>query len=74
MPDANVMRVSHLRECLGFAVQQVAASGEPIIVQRYSRQDVILVPLWEWQFLKQVDADIQAGKCPWENRDDDAAE
>ena len=52
----NVLRISHLREVLGFACQQVALTGEPIILQRCNRQDVIQVPLVELRFLKQVAA------------------
>ena len=33
---------------------------------RYSRQDVALVPLWEWRFLKRLEAAIKAGRTPWE--------
>jgi hypothetical protein len=65
MPEQTV-RITHLRDCLGIAYQHVAQTDEPIIVQRYSRQDVALVPLWEWRFLKRVEAAIQAGRLPWE--------
>jgi len=65
MPE-HVVRISHLRDCLGVTCQYVAHTNEPVIVQRYSRQDVVIVPLWEWRFLKEIEAEIQAGRCPWE--------
>ncbi len=54
MPDskAHVMRITHLRECLGWAYLAVANTDEPIIIQRYNATDVVLVPRWEWDFLK----------------------
>ena len=30
----------------------------------------MLVPAWEWRFLKQVEADIGRGRCPWETGTD----
>jgi len=59
-----VVGITHLRDTLGIAYQHVANYDEPIIVQRYSRKDVIMVPMWEWQFFKQLEADIRAGHCP----------
>ncbi len=70
----NVIRITHLRDCLGIAYQHVVQSDEPIIVQRYNRQDVALVPLWEWEFLKRVEAAIRAGKRPWEKEPEDDTE
>jgi hypothetical protein len=66
MAEQQVLRITHLRDCLGWAYHQVALTGEPIIVQRYSRQDAVIVPLWEWRLLKKLEADIKAGQCPWE--------
>lgn len=63
----TVIRITHLRDSLGWAYRFVVESGTPIVIQRYKAQDVMLVPAWEWRFLKQIDADIQAGRCPWEN-------
>jgi PHD/YefM family antitoxin component YafN of YafNO toxin-antitoxin module len=60
-PPENVLRISHLREVLGFACQQVALTGEPIVVQRYNRQDVIIVPLADWRFYQQMEADLRDG-------------
>lgn len=68
MVEERVMRITHLRDNLGWAYRLVVETDEPIVVQRYKRQDVMLVPAWEWRFLKQVEADIRAGRCPWESR------
>jgi hypothetical protein len=29
-----------------------------------------MVPLWEWRFLKEIEAKIRAGECPWEEEQD----
>lgn len=52
--------VTELRESLGFTVREVARSGNPVIVRRYKRAEVILVPLREWRRLKQLDADLNS--------------
>lgn len=59
---ASVVAISHLRDCLGVAYLHVANSGEPVIVQRYGKADVTLVPLWEWQWLKQLEDAIRDGR------------
>lgn len=74
----HVMRITHLRDSLGWAYQSVANTDEPIVIQRYSKQDVVMVPLWEWQFLKRIEAAIRDGRLPWceelaELADSDAA-
>ena len=76
MTDApeNVLQISHLREVLGYACQQVAISGEPIIVQRYNRQDVIIVPLADWRFYQQMEADLRDGRPPWDETLENLAE
>ncbi len=33
-----------------------------MIVKRYNPSDVALVPLWEWRWLKQIEAGIRAGE------------
>jgi len=66
MVEERVMRISHLRDSLGWACQEVARSEIPIVVQRYSRKDVALVPLWEWEFFKDMEAAIRAGRRPWD--------
>ena len=66
MDDERVMQISHLRGSLGWAYRLVVETDEPVVVQRYKAQDVMLVPAWEWRFLKQIEADIRAGRCPWE--------
>ena len=62
----TVVRITHLRDTLGWAYQHVVATDEPIVIQRYKAQDVMLVPAWEWRFLKQIEADIRAGRRRWE--------
>jgi PHD/YefM family antitoxin component YafN of YafNO toxin-antitoxin module len=59
MAKEHVLRITHLRDCLGWAYQQVARTGEPIIIQRYSRKDAVIVTLEEWRLLKQIAADLQ---------------
>ena len=64
--DADcVMKISHLRDSLGWAYREVTQTDTPIVVQRYKAQDVMLVPAWEWRFLKRIEADIRSGRCPW---------
>jgi hypothetical protein len=62
--EDRVIKISHLRDSLGWAYQQVIESDQPIIIQRYKAQDVAIVPMWEWQFFKQLEAQIKAGRCP----------
>lgn len=38
----HVIRITHLRDCLGIAYQHVVNTDEPVIVQRYKRQQVVL--------------------------------
>ena len=54
--------ITHLRDVLGIAYQHVARTHEPIIISRYNRSDVALVALWEWDWLKQIEAGIQNGE------------
>ena len=63
-PD-HVVQITHLRDTLGIACQKVAETDEPIIVQRYTQKDVAIVPLWEWRFLKRLEAAIRDGRLPW---------
>jgi hypothetical protein len=62
--EDRVKKISHLRDSLGWAYQQVIESDQPIIIQRYKAQEVAIVPMWEWQFFKQLEAQIKAGCCP----------
>lgn len=62
MPTETEMAVTHLRECLGFACQIVAESNDPVVVTRYRKGIVAIVPLWEWRFFKELEADIRAGR------------
>ena len=61
---ATVVGITHLRDCLGIACQHVAQTDEPIIVRRYKAAEVALVPLWEWRFLKGIEAAIRDGRIP----------
>lgn len=58
----SVVAISHLRDCLGVAYLHVANSGETLIVQRDGKADVVLVPLWEWRWLKQLEDAIRDGR------------
>ena len=64
MCEERVMKITHLRDNLGWAYREVAQTDIPIVVQRYGRKDVAIVPLWEWRWFKRLEADIQAGRCP----------
>ena len=46
MPDfePHVIPITHLRDSLGWAYLTVVQTGEPIIIQRYNRQDVVFGP------------------------------
>ena len=48
-------QVSDLRDNLGFTVREVAKSGNPVIVRRYNREEVILVPLAERRRLQDLE-------------------
>jgi prevent-host-death family protein len=61
-PTEHEMAVSHLRDGLGMVYQHVARTDEPVVITRYGKADVVLVPLWEWRFFKQLEADIRAGR------------
>lgn len=54
--------ITFLRDTLGMTVRHVAQTGEPVLVRRYNRTDVALVPLWEWRWLKVIEAAIRAGE------------
>lgn len=62
-PDANrpcamhelTAQITDLRNNLGFTVREVARSGNPVIVRRYDREEVILVPLAEWRRLQDLE-------------------
>lgn len=57
-PDELEVGVTELRDSLGFTVRHVAESGTPIVVRRYRRAEVILVPLSEWRRLKQLEFEL----------------
>jgi aryl-alcohol dehydrogenase-like predicted oxidoreductase len=54
--------ITHLRDSLGFFYQHVAETNRPLVIQRYREQSVVMVPLWEWRWLKQLEANVRAGK------------
>ncbi len=60
----HVIPITHLRNRPGIACQHVAITDEPIVVQRYKRQDGILVPLRESTFHRQMEAKFRAGQTP----------
>jgi hypothetical protein len=62
--EDRVIKISHLRDSLGWAYQQVIETDQPIIIQRYKAQEVAIVPMWEWRFFKELEAQIKAGRCP----------
>lgn len=62
--------ISHLRDVLGFAVRKVARTGEPIIVRRYNRANVVLVPLSEWRRLQRLEADLALAKFTLDDPED----
>ncbi len=64
METDRVMKISHLRDSLGWAYREVAQTDIPIVVQRYGKRDVVIVPAWEWRFFKELEADIRASRCP----------
>ncbi len=53
-------QITDLRNNLGFTVREVARSGNPVIVRRYDREDVILVPLAEWRRLQDLEQECSA--------------
>lgn len=61
-PTEHEMAVSLLRDGLGMVCRHVARTDEPVVITRYGKGDVVLVPLWEWRFFKQLEADIRAGR------------
>lgn len=65
MSNEQIISITDLRDDLGIACQQVANTGKPIIIRRYKREDVALVPLWEWRFFKRIEAAIRDGRLPW---------
>ncbi len=65
--------ISVVRDVLGFTVRQVARTGEPVIIRRYKRADVILVPLQEWRRLQRLEADLALAKFTIDDLEDDQA-
>ena len=65
--------ISVVRNALGMAVRQVARTGEPVIIRRYKRADVILVPLQEWRRLQRLETDLALAKFTIDELEDDQA-
>ena len=59
-PAEQVVCITHLRECLGVAYLHVATTHEPIVMQRYKAQDVMLVPAWRGRGACRVIKDVEA--------------
>ena len=64
MDEERVMKISHLRDSLGWAYREVTQTDIPIVVQRYGKKELVLVPEWEYRFFKELEAAIKAGCCP----------
>lgn len=62
--------ISLVRDVLGFTVRQVARTGEPVIIRRYKRADVILVPLQEWRRLQRLEIDLALAKFTIDDPED----
>lgn len=60
--EPMVIPITHLRDSLGYFYQHIAETDRPLVIQRYRDQSVVMVPLWEWQWLKQVEAKVRAGE------------
>ncbi len=56
------VRVTHLRDGLGVVCQGIFNNDDAVIVTRYGKGIVAIVPLWEWRFFKQLEADLRAGR------------
>lgn len=56
------IRVTHLRDGLGVVCQGIFNNDDAVVVTRYGKGIVAIVPLWEWRFFKQLEDDIRAGR------------
>ncbi len=63
--------ISVVRDVLGFTVRKVARTGEPVIIRRYKRADVILVPLQEWRRLQRLETELALAKFTIHVSEDD---
>lgn len=61
-PTEHEMTVADLRYGLGMVCQHVARTNETVVVTRYGKGIVAVVPLWEWRFFKELEADLLAGR------------
>ena len=69
--DEHDVQITQLRDCLGVDYSRVKTTGEPFIIRRFKDPEVAMVPLWEWRFLKEIEAKIRAGECPWDEEHDE---
>jgi PHD/YefM family antitoxin component YafN of YafNO toxin-antitoxin module len=56
--DIFGMQISHVRAILADICRQVAATGRPLAIRRYRKAEVVVVPIWEWQRLKALEAEM----------------
>jgi hypothetical protein len=54
--------ITHVRDSIGFFYQHIAETDRPVVIRRYRETAVVMVPLWEWRWLKQLEANVRAGK------------
>ncbi len=54
--------ITHLRDSLGFFYQHVRETDRPVIIQRYRDHSVVMVPLWEWRWLKEIEDKVRRGE------------
>jgi hypothetical protein len=43
-----------VRDSSGVFYQHVADTDRPIVIRRYRDQSVVMFPLWEWRWFKQL--------------------
>jgi PHD/YefM family antitoxin component YafN of YafNO toxin-antitoxin module len=52
------MQISHVRAILADVCRQVVTTGRPLAIRRYSRAEVVIVPIEEWRYLKSLEAEM----------------
>ncbi len=68
--DELEVGVTELRDSLGFTIRHVAQTGVPVVVRRYRRAEVVLIPIREWRRLKQMELEME-GPDPFEFDEDE---
>ena len=61
-PTEHEMTLAYLRDGLGMVCQHVARTNDVVVVTRYGKGIAALVPLWEWRFFKELEADLRDGR------------